>query len=163
MWTDSSLLNSKDLHWSPPSPGIIKLNVDATILLSAATIDVIARNNACLITKAWAKSFNSCDPMVAEVAANLWAIQLAKVENLGGIIVESDSKVCADALLQDHVVGAWNISVLCNDAKVLATDFSFCNFYWVKREANMAAHTLAKLVLPLKLHVIYFPNNLQTL
>ncbi len=42
--------------WCPPSPGCIKLNVDAAILPSSARIAVIARNENGLLLKAWAKS-----------------------------------------------------------------------------------------------------------
>ena len=37
------------------------------------------------------------------------------------------------------------VKILCEDAKALAAEFSFCSFCWIKREANMVAHTLAKL------------------
>jgi ribonuclease HI len=73
----------------------------------------------------------------------LWAIQVAKVENWSSIIIESDSKMCVDAILQDPPDRLWKIAVLCDNVKTLAAEFSF---NWVKREANMVAHTLAKAV-----------------
>jgi hypothetical protein len=66
------------------------------------------------------------------------------MEDWRDIIIESDSKVCVDVIYQDLDDGDWNIFVLCNDAKVLAANFSSCLFCWVKREANMMAHTLPK-------------------
>ncbi len=74
--------------------------------------------------------------------------------------MESDSKVCVDALLQNSVEYGWNIITLCNDTLSLANNFVSCNFIWVKREANMAAHMLAKFVPPQALLVFYFPNNI---
>ncbi len=62
-----------------------------------------------------------------------------------GIIVESDSKLCIDAIGLDMADCGWKISTLCNDALGLAAEFISCKFYWVKCEANMAVHTLAKL------------------
>jgi hypothetical protein len=153
VWPESSSLNSKALHWSRPPSGIIKLNVDAAILPSTASIVVIAQNDAGLFIKAWAKAFNSCDPLVAEAADIRWAVQLDKMEDWRDIIIERNSKVCVDVIFQDLDDGDWNIFVLCTDAKVLAADFSYCLFCWVKREAYMMSHTLAKILLPINLHV----------
>ena len=154
--------NIKELHWGPPPHECMKLNVDAAVFNDAATIAIIARNEDGLITKSWAKSVNSCDPLMAEAAAILWAIQVAKVENWSSIIIESDSKMCVDAILQDPPDSLWKIAVLCDNVKTLAAEFRFCCFNWVKREANMVAHTLAKAVPQANLPVILFPNNLPT-
>uniref|UniRef100_A0A2N9IBA6 GPI mannosyltransferase I n=1 Tax=Fagus sylvatica TaxID=28930 RepID=A0A2N9IBA6_FAGSY len=99
---------------------------------------------------------------MAEAAAILWAIQVAKVENWSSIIIESDSKMCVDAILQDPPDSLWKIAVLCDNVKTLAAEFRFCCFNWVKREANMVAHTFAKAVPQANLPVILFPNNLPT-
>ena len=40
--------------------------------------------------------------------------------------------------------------------------FISCNFFWIKREANMTAQTLAKFCSPQDLPVNYFPKNLPT-
>ena len=42
-------------------------------------------------------------------------------------------------------------------------EFFSYNFYWIKREANMAAHSLAKFCISQELSTIYFPKNLPTL
>ena len=84
------------------------------------------------------------------------------MNNMLEIIVESDSKMCVDAITQDSFVYAWSISTICNDVRVLASKFISCIFCWVPREANMATHTLAKLFPLHNLHVICFPNNLPT-
>ena len=64
------------------------------------------------------------------------------MESWNAITVESDSKVYG---LFDFSASRWSIAVLCDDAKALAAEFSFCSFCWIKREANMIAHTFAKL------------------
>ena len=53
--------------------------------------------------------------------------------------------------------------MICNDVRSLAVDFNFCSFCWVKREANMVAHTLAKLGPQLELPAVFFPKNLSSL
>ena len=75
------------------------------------------------------------------------------MEARGGIIVESDSKLCVDAIGLDKADCDRNISTLCNDAIGLAAEFNFCKFCWIKREANMAMHTLTKLCTPQELPV----------
>jgi ribonuclease HI len=157
----SSAGSFKDVLWSPRPSGCIKLNLDAALLPSAAMIAVIARNEEGLMIKAWAKPYNTCEPLIAEAAAIHWAIQLAKAENWRDIIIESDSKTCVDALVLDQAACKWNILVLCNNVKLLASEFSICDFCWVRLEANMAAHTLAKLVPPPNISVVYFPKNLS--
>jgi hypothetical protein len=59
--------------------------------------------------KAWAKLIHISDPLVAEASAILWALQIAKVEEFSGIIVENDSKMCVDTTSLDKAVCDWNI------------------------------------------------------
>ena len=91
-----------------------------------------------------------------------WALQLTKGEGWNKIIIESDSKVCIDGLLSVKMVCDWCISVLYVNIKLLAADFNMCCFCWVRREANMAVHTFAKLVPSPRLHVLYFSKNLSS-
>ncbi len=143
----------------PPPTGVIKLNVDAAIHTSVAAIAVIARDDAGCFVKAWTKTLPTVDPTVAEASAILWAIQLAYLEKWKNILVESDAKNCVDAILGISAC-SWNIYALCNDVKRLASDFSSCSFCWVKREANMVAHELAKSFIPNSFPSCYFSNNL---
>jgi ribonuclease HI len=92
---------------------------------------------------------------LVEAAAILWAIQVAKVECWRDIIIESDSKSCVDALLQNTPVNDWKIAVLCENVLTLAAEFSLCCFNWVRRDVNMVAHTLAKLI-PQANHLLFF-------
>ena len=88
--------------WSPPPPGCIKLNVDAALLPSSTRIVVIARDEDEMLIKAWAKTVVSCEPLLAEAIAIHWAILLAKSQNWSKIMIESDSKVCVDALVSNQ-------------------------------------------------------------
>jgi ribonuclease HI len=120
----------------------------------------VARNEVGNILKAWAKSTPSLDHAIAEASAILWAIQLAQSENFHSILVESDSKVCVDAILDVTGYVNWDISSLCNDAETLALNFVSCSFVWVRREANMVAHMMTKFFLPHCLLVTCFVENL---
>ena len=52
MWSETKLVSYKNMKWSPPPCGILKLNVDAAMLQDAAMISVIARNESGLFVKA---------------------------------------------------------------------------------------------------------------
>ena len=115
-----------------------------------------------MIIKAWEKYVLTFEPLLAEAHAIHWAVILAKAENWSKIVIESDSKVCIDALVLDQIC-EYNISVLCVNVKLLALEFSFYEFCWVNRKANMVVHTLAKLALATSTLILYFPKNLLAL
>jgi hypothetical protein len=62
----------------------------------------------------------------------------------------------------DAVGCEWRIYNLRSDILDLTFEFDFCEFCWVKKEANMAAHSLAKLAPLVNLPIVYFPNNLPS-
>jgi hypothetical protein len=87
--------------WKPPSQGCVKLNTDAAVKASYSAIAVIARDAYEFIIKAWALCVDTADPVIAEAQVIKWALDLAKLESFPKIIVESDSKMCIDALVDN--------------------------------------------------------------
>ena len=85
--------------WRPPPPNTVKLNVDAVVSDSVASLAVLARDFDGNILKCWAKRISLVDPCVVEAIALAWAGEIALEEHLSDIIVEGDSKVCIDAVL----------------------------------------------------------------
>ena len=83
-----SITAPEAMRWQKPPTGTVKLNVDATLNKNSAWLGVVARDEKGIILKVWAKDFPTCSPMVAEAAALLCAIQIAKEENYHSIIVE---------------------------------------------------------------------------
>ena len=62
-----------------------------------------------------------------------------------------------------HRHGRWKSIVSskhCHSLFFVWVDECSGHIIWIKCEANMMAHTLAKILLPINLHVVYFPNNL---
>ena len=84
------------------------------------------------------------DALFAESSAFVWAFQLAKNNVTKKIIVEGDAKLVVDALLSSPDDVRWDIAALINDAMCLAGTFSSCKFGRIKREGNVATHSLAK-------------------
>ncbi|KAL0006983.1 hypothetical protein SO802_008485 [Lithocarpus litseifolius] len=135
------------IRWSPPPSGFIKINVDAAIAQNNSALAVVARNNHGLVVKAWSKTLPKRSPIVAETEAILWALHLARGENWRKIIVESDSKISIDSILDHSCCPLWAISSLVSDIWFLAKSFVSCLFLWVKRSGNAAAHEAAKYTL----------------
>ena len=84
--------------WSPSPSDCIKINLDAAISDTQATIVVVARDHCGVPLKVWARLIKKTTPLQAETAALLWAVQLAKVEKWSKVIFEWDAKICFDAI-----------------------------------------------------------------
>ena len=82
--------------------------------------------------------------MQAEVAAVYWAIQLAHSEKWQHIIIEGDAKSCFDPLTTSELQPDRSIATILSNILDLHKFFLKCNFSWVRRCCNTAAHEAAK-------------------
>ena len=149
--------------WLPPPGQVVKLNTDAAVHTSFLSIAVVARDANGFIHSAWTKHIEVVDPEVAEASAILWAIQLAKLEDFQNVIVESDSKVPVDCMNGIQAEANWKIAAIVLDVNFLSLDFVSCCFSWVKREANMVAHALAKFAVSFNSDFSYNATSLPSL
>ena len=133
------LLNVK---WIAPNVGTIKLNVDAAISKGKAVITVVARNHHGDLIKAWARQTKPLDPTLVEATAINWALEIALGDNFNYICIESDAKVCIDALFSKSEDFLQFIHAQTSYSLELFLHFHFCT--WVRRDANQLAHKLAK-------------------
>jgi hypothetical protein len=136
----------RDAVWTALAVNQIKLNVDAAWCSVKSSMAVVARDHKGIVLKAWSKMVVADEPLVAETHAIKWAIELASLEDYQNFMVESDAKVCIEAILGAPQNTSWKINTLCFDINCLAYNFSSCKFAWIMREANMVAHELAKIV-----------------
>ena len=130
------------------------LNVDAAIRHNSSYIAVIARDGKGEICKAFLKDLSTIEPSTTKVAAIKWALELAKLEKYTQIIVESDTKVCVDAINGRFDYADWRIIDIYTEAKLLVSEFAFHCFCWVKRDTNSVAHELFKLAASLCLPLV---------
>lgn len=65
-----------------------------------------------------------------------WALQLTQVANLHTIIMESDAKICFDALNLGLLNFEWSTSVPLNNVVEISCCFDPCAFFGVRREAK---------------------------
>ncbi|XP_021755004.1 uncharacterized protein LOC110720310 [Chenopodium quinoa] len=133
--------------WNPPPVGVVKLNSDASLSEEGwVGMGVIARDSegnvlfaATRRVKAW------WPPGIAEGKAMLLAVKLAKRFGYDNVILESDNQVLITRLTKASVYLS-DFDVVLED--ILSTSSAFMSFLWshVKRDGNIVAHHLAKLM-----------------
>jgi hypothetical protein len=111
-----------------------------------------------MVVKAWRKELMLYELVQAEAFAILWALELAMTEKSKKIIVEGDSKICIDAIDGDQNDVEWSVTAIINNIVSLRSSFNSCLFSWVRREANVVAHTLAKHV-PSRTEFVFVCNS----
>ena len=121
------------MRWTTPPAEHINLNTDATVRANSSSIAVVARNSVGGFCIAWAKHLSVSDPEYAEAAAILWALQLALLENYSKVMVESNSKVCIDAIIGSPSEVNWKIVAIIANVISLSLNFVSVCFVWVKR------------------------------
>ena len=157
--------------WSAPPPHVVKINVDAALKDSVATLAAVARDSSGIITNCWTKKYPTSDPCIAEAMARdssgiitnwwtkrhptsypciteamalLWALELAQANCFSNVVVEGDAKVCVDAINVGNDETSWRILPIITNAKNMISIFCSCSFNWVRRNANFVTYILAK-------------------
>ena len=129
---------------SPARRFSIKINVDAIIGLKFFTVAAVERDWRGRLVFACSQKVNTTFPLQAEAEAVKWALLLAAKLEFEGIYIESDSKICCDALINPSQASPWRIRSKVMEMQVLLYALSNVFVSWVPRLANMVAHSLAK-------------------
>ena len=113
--------------------------------MDKSAIAAVVRDYKGELIQAWAKTTDYKDPTIAEDDAICWALELAKTEKFEKISIESDAKMCVDALLRPIDDCPWKIRTFTSLALELAVYFFIYSFYWVKKDANHMADAMTKI------------------
>ncbi|XP_043689195.1 uncharacterized protein LOC122640122 [Telopea speciosissima] len=141
--THASLPN---VAWKPPPAGFWKVNCDA-----AATLDkrkgglgVVFRDSAGSIDRAISlpHSFSSINQ--GEALAIRLALSTALQAGFTKLQVESDCLEIINLLSNPAMITQWEVALILDDIRTLATSFTMISFVYVPRSVNYVANTLAR-------------------
>jgi ribonuclease HI len=134
------------LRWQRPRDGWWKCNVDASFSQNPVALGCgwCVRDSAGMFVAAGTSSSN-CTATVAEGEAKalLFAMREAVARGWTNVVFESDSKVVVDAVLSNHQGNSEWSSIVLAIKSLLRCNSNF-EVKFTKRQANMAAHTLAR-------------------
>ena len=134
------------LHsWSPPLPGVLKINVDGSSsdLEDSSYIGVIIRDCKGKTVAAFCKPLQSHFSVeLAEVFAVEQGISLARELQLSRVLLESDDLSVINAI-NDSTFGT-SYGHIIQDISHAQSSFDFCSFKHLNQSFNSAAHELAQ-------------------
>lgn len=143
------ILPISDVHWTPPFSGFYKLNVDAAGPIEGDKwgIGVVVRDYEGVVVGASSWQVVSLpDSEVAEALAMQKGLEFAKDMSFLNLIVESDALNVVSAL-NAHQQSSNYVGSIIRDCIGFKGSFRSLNFLHIRREANQAAHYLAKYAL----------------
>ena len=76
----------------------------------------------------WSKRIFSSSPTFAEAVALLWTLEITLDLKYPNIVVESDVKLCVDAVNDNSLECCWNIQTLYSKVKNLVLNFLYFTF-----------------------------------
>lgn len=134
------------VRWYSPLPEKYKANWDTAVDLKEKRIGigVIIRDRRGMVFVALSKTIRAIyDPTTIEAVAALYAIELSRDTGLTKVLLEGDSNIVVMAL--NGMDPSWcRYGQVIDDAKAVLNTFHGWEVRYVKREANKAAHNLAK-------------------
>ncbi|KAK9995551.1 hypothetical protein SO802_020237 [Lithocarpus litseifolius] len=133
----------RSVRWCCPNQGMLKLNCDAAVGDLSSCKAIVARDWRRKLVFAISKKVNTNITIQAEAYAILLAIHIAINFSFCSCVIESDCKVCIDAIKSGVNLIPWRLLNFVESVKNVISDYSHVAFNWVHREANKAAHVLA--------------------
>ena len=113
------------LHaWSPPRRFSIKINVDAAIGLKFYVVVSMARVWRGRLVFACSQKVNTTFPLQFEAEAVKWALLLVAKLEAESIYIETDSKICCDALINPSQTFHWRIRSKVMEIQILLSALS---------------------------------------
>ncbi|XP_073121019.1 uncharacterized protein [Henckelia pumila] len=134
-------------RWKKPPENVLKCNVDAAVIdnYSHFGYGCVLRNTyGVVIAATHGRLQGHLNAMLAEALSIREALSWLKSLGFSHIIVESDALLVIEALNNSSESDSSILGLIVDDCKILAGDFSSCQFVFVYRSANQIAHALAR-------------------
>lgn len=134
----------KETQWTKPPAGAMKVNVDASFVYNSCNSKsgIVIRDSKGEVKCCGVSKFDAAlSPLHAELNAILDGLILAESQAFEIIVVESDSQVGINEILNVNSDCYWK--PLIAEIREMASSFISCKFNFVKREYNRLAHELA--------------------
>uniref|UniRef100_A0A803P4A1 Reverse transcriptase domain-containing protein n=1 Tax=Cannabis sativa TaxID=3483 RepID=A0A803P4A1_CANSA len=138
-------------RWQPPSPNCLKLNMDAAFNATSNKIGfgAIIRDSNGIVRAAMSHPIHGCcRPQEMEAKGLFYSLKWARQCNFRVDLVETDSLILADSL-KKSTLNRSSFQDLLFDVKTQLSYLPSVCVNHVRRDANQAAHDLAKQVLVL--------------
>ncbi|XP_058732899.1 uncharacterized protein LOC131604480 [Vicia villosa] len=138
--------NGEVVSWYPPPIGSFKCNVDAAFNKRVGTTNrgwCMRNDHGNFVGAGTAWDNSNFSVLEAEASALKEAIHSVIMFHNAPTIFESDSQQVVQALTSNKP-GSSEFSSIINSIKLLLLDFPYFEVKFIKRQANMVAHTLAK-------------------
>ena len=140
----TSVPTRNSARWCCPSQGMLKLNCDVAVGDLSSCIAIVVRDWRGKLVFAISKKVNTNIPVQAKANAILLAVHIALNFSFCNCIIESDCKVCIDAIRVGGKLIPWRLLNFVDSFKNVISDYGHVFFIWVHREANQATHVLTK-------------------
>uniref|UniRef100_A0A803NKH1 RNase H type-1 domain-containing protein n=1 Tax=Cannabis sativa TaxID=3483 RepID=A0A803NKH1_CANSA len=128
--------------WSPPPRDWIKLNCDVKVGFDNMCVAVVARNHLGAVIEVRTARVEFSDALCGEAEACCLAISTALELGYKFIIIENNSRVVINAL--NGLEPRWAIENYVSFCTKSSQSFISCNFSFIKRTCNFAAHNVAR-------------------
>ena len=141
-----SSLAIQSRYWSPPPPGLYKVNVDALTFkdLGSTGIGVVIHDSLGTVAAALCRKLDApLGPLKAESKAFEAGIMFALCRGCSTVVLEGDSQVVVNALVGSSPSPSAVDSVI-QGILELCRGFTQFQFSHIKRKGNMPAHLVAK-------------------
>ncbi|KAM6571276.1 hypothetical protein CsatA_015356 [Cannabis sativa] len=127
--------------WKPPPQDWIKLNCDVRVGSESMCLAVVARNHLGKVVRIHTDRLDFSDALCGEAAACCAAVSLALEEGFKFVLIESDSRLVINAI--NGTESHWAIDNYISFCAKSSPAFICCNFEFVSRTCNFAAHNVA--------------------
>ncbi|XP_056685389.1 uncharacterized protein [Spinacia oleracea] len=108
--------------WTPPAPGVLKLNFDGSVRHYSGTAGVVIRDH--LGNNVISRSYNgTSSPLLAEAMALRNGLQLVVEHNIRHIFIEGDNLLIINILQGRALQCPWKIQMLMKDINQLLEHF----------------------------------------